>query len=88
MVSVMRQTTVAGELFGQRMREIRIKRGLTQQAIAERADVPQTHVSNIERGFKLPNLLTVVRIAIALECKVTDLTSVFDKADLPSLLPK
>ena len=84
----MRQTSVAGELFGMRMREIRVKRGLTQQAIAERAGIPQTHVSDIELGFKLPNLLTVVRLAIALECKVVELTSVFDKAELASLVPK
>jgi|GEM_PF-276266 len=84
----LRQTTVAGEMFGNRMREIRTKRGLSQQAAAERAGIAQTHVSDIELGFKLPNLLTVVRLAIALECKVVELTSVFDKTDLSSLLQK
>ncbi len=84
----MRQPTVAGELFGQRVRDLRTERGVTQQVIAERADIPQTHLSDIERGFKLPNLLTVVRIAIALDCRVTDLTSAFDSTDLLSLLPK
>lgn len=84
----MRETTVAGELFGKRMREIRLKRGLAQQAVAERAGIAQTHVSDIELGFKLPNLLTVVRLAIALNCKVAELTSVLDKTDLSSLLPK
>lgn len=84
----MRETTVAGELFGKRMREIRLKRGLAQQEVAERAGIAQTHVSDIELGFKLPNLLTVVRLAIALECKVAALTSVFDKTNLSSLIPK
>jgi len=84
----LRETTVAGELFGKRMREIRLKRGLAQQAVAERAGIAQTHVSDIELGFKLPNLLTVVRLAIALNCKVAELTSVLDKTDLSSLLPK
>lgn len=79
---------MAGELFGERMREIRTKRGLAQQAVAERAGIAQTHVSDIELGFKLPNLLTVVRLAIALECRVGELTSAFDKADLSSLVPK
>jgi transcriptional regulator with XRE-family HTH domain len=69
------------------MREIRTKRGLSQQTVAERAGIAQTHVSDIERGFKLPNLLTVVRLAIALECKVVELTSVFDRTELSSLLP-
>jgi transcriptional regulator with XRE-family HTH domain len=84
----LRETTVAGELFGKRMREIRMKRGLSQQTIAERAGIAQTHVSDIELGFKLPNLLTVIRLAIALDCKVVDLTSAFDKTDLLSLVPK
>lgn len=84
----MRQTTVAAELFGTRMREMRLKRGLAQQAVAERAGIAQTHVSDIELGFKLPNLLTVVRLAIALDCRVVELTSVFDKTDLPSLVQK
>ena len=79
---------MAGELFGERMREIRSKRGLTQQEVAERCDIAQTHVSQIELGFKLPNLLTVIRLAIALDCKVSDLASAFDKSDLPALLPK
>jgi transcriptional regulator with XRE-family HTH domain len=70
------------------LRELRLKRGLSQQALAERVGVPQTHVSAMELGVKFPNLLTVLRLAVALDCKVTALTSVFDKADLPSLLPK
>jgi len=61
---------------------------LTQQAVAERSEIPQTHVSDIELGFKLPNLLTVIRIAVALNCKVTDLTAAFDKTDLSALLPE
>jgi transcriptional regulator with XRE-family HTH domain len=81
----LREKTAAGELFGARMREIRTKRGLTQQDVAERADIAQTHVSDIELGFKLPNLLTVVRLAIALECKVVDLAAVLDTTD-PQLL--
>lgn len=79
---------MAGELFGKRMREIRMKRGLAQQAVAERAGIAQTHVSDIELGFKLPNLLTVVRLAIALQCKVAELTSVFDTTNLSSLVSK
>lgn len=79
---------MAGELFGKRMREMRMKRGLAQQAVAERAGIAQTHVSDIELGFKLPNLLTVVRLAIALECKVAELTSVFDQTELSSLVSR
>jgi transcriptional regulator with XRE-family HTH domain len=82
------QKTEAGILFGERLREVREKKGLTQAAVAGAMGVPQTHVSAIERGLMLPNLLTVIRLAIALDCRVSALAAVFDKADLPSLLPK
>lgn len=81
-----RDTTAAGELLGARIREVRTKRGLSQQALAERVGIPQTHVSAIEVGAKFPNLMTVLRFAAALECKVTDLVRVFDKADLATLI--
>jgi transcriptional regulator with XRE-family HTH domain len=83
-----RDTSAAGELLGARIREVRLKRKLSQQALAERVGIPQTHVSAIELGIQFPNLLTVLRLALALQCKVVELTSVFDKTDLASLLPK
>jgi len=83
-----RDTTAAGEIFGARLREVRLKRGLSQIALAERVGIPQPHVSAMESGAKFPNLLTVLRLAVALECKVMQLVGVFDKTDLPSILPK
>ena len=83
-----RDTSEAGELLGARIREVRLKRGLSQQSLAERVGIPQTHVSAMELGIQFPNLLTILRLAVALECKVVELVSVFDKADLPSILPK
>jgi transcriptional regulator with XRE-family HTH domain len=63
-----------------------MKRRLSQQELAERVGIPQPHVSAMESGVKFPNLLTVLRLAAALDCKVTELVRVFDAADLPSLL--
>jgi transcriptional regulator with XRE-family HTH domain len=81
-------TTAAGELLGAQLRQLRTKRGLSQQALAERVGIPQTHVSAIELGLKFPNLLTILRFAVALECKVIDLVGVFDRTNLSELLPK
>ncbi|HSY52243.1 MAG TPA: helix-turn-helix transcriptional regulator [Thermoanaerobaculia bacterium] len=61
-------TVVSGEIFGARLREVRLKRGLSQQALAELVGLPQPHA--MESGAKFPNLLTVLRLAVALECKV------------------
>lgn len=80
--------TTAGEVFGTRLRELRSKRGLTQQGLAELVGIPHTHVSAMERGVKLPTLHTVLRLAVALECKVTALVSGYDRVDVASMLSK
>jgi transcriptional regulator with XRE-family HTH domain len=82
------ELTSAGPLFGERLRDLRKKRGMTQVMLAEATGIPQNHVSSIERGTKVPNLLTLIRLAQALECKVSALVSVFDKEDFAKLLPK
>lgn len=81
-------TTRAGQLLGERLRVLRQKKGVTQVTLAERAGLPQSHISEIERGVMLPNLVTLLRIAAALPCKVSELTSVFDKEEIASLIPK
>jgi len=83
-----KEATPAGLLLGQRVRELRTKRRLTQQGLAETAGIPQTHVSAIELGLMQPNLGTLLRLALALECKVSTLVSVFDKEDLTKLVIK
>jgi transcriptional regulator with XRE-family HTH domain len=75
------------ELFGQRVRELRRKRKLTQATLADRIACSQSHLSTIEWGERVPNLLLMIRLALALDCKVSDLTRVFDRADLRSMLP-
>lgn len=77
-----------GKLFGERLREMRLKRNVTQQALAEAAEMSLTYISNMEHGLKVPSLTTIIRIAIALECKVMDLVGAFDKTDLRVLLSK
>jgi transcriptional regulator with XRE-family HTH domain len=76
-----------GEVFGSRLRELRQKRGLTQVQLAERCGFPQARISELERGGRSPNLTTIVRLAVALGCKLSALVTVFDAEDLESLLP-
>ncbi len=42
----------------------------------------------MERGQKVPSLTTILRLALALNCKATALVSFFDNTDLTSILPK
>jgi transcriptional regulator with XRE-family HTH domain len=60
--------------FGKRLRTIRLERGLTQEQLAERASVHPTFISNVERGYSAPTLVTLVRLARALGVKPGDLT--------------
>ncbi|HEX8408600.1 MAG TPA: helix-turn-helix transcriptional regulator [Thermoanaerobaculia bacterium] len=76
------------QVFGERLRELRDKRGETTRSLAEIAGMSYTYVNDLERGIKTPTLATIVRLAIALRCKVTDLVSAFNKHDLETLIAK
>jgi transcriptional regulator with XRE-family HTH domain len=52
--------------LGERVREQRRSRGLTQEALAEALDLSVAYVSLIERGGRNPPYTTVVAIARAL----------------------
>jgi transcriptional regulator with XRE-family HTH domain len=78
----------AGKVFGERIRELRQKRGLTQVQLAERCGFPQARMSELEKGASAPTLVTIIRLAVALDCKVSALMSPFDRGDLAALLPK
>lgn len=67
-----------GALFGARLREMRIARGLTQPEIAEHVGTSASNISDLERGIKVPTLTTVARLADALDCNVTELVEVLD----------
>ena len=51
---------------------------MTQQELAKRAGIPQSHVSRLERGMHAPTYLTTERIARALKTKPSQLDPGFD----------
>ncbi len=63
----MGMSTEAGEPFGALLRRYRLKAGLTQEALAERAGVSVRNVQNLERGENRPLPDTARRLASALE---------------------
>lgn len=68
-----------GPLFGARLREMRIARGLTQPDVAAHVGTSASNISDLERGIKVPTLTTVARLADALDCQVTELVEVLDR---------
>jgi transcriptional regulator with XRE-family HTH domain len=54
---------VASEKFGQRIKELRVERGLSKDRLAREADMHPTAVKRIECGERDPRLTTIRRIA-------------------------
>ena len=53
--------------LGKRIRESRVKKGYTQQDLADRAEIGVVYISEIERGVKMPSLNIFIKIIDALE---------------------
>lgn len=60
-------------ILGARVKALRTRLGLTQEELAERADMHWTFISGIERGRKDPRVSTLGRIATALGVTPADL---------------
>jgi transcriptional regulator with XRE-family HTH domain len=75
-----------GEVFGQQLRAMRLKRGLSQQTVAERCGSNYPYISELERGLKVPTLTMILRLASALECRMRDLVGIFDTNSPESFL--
>ncbi|WP_285115762.1 helix-turn-helix transcriptional regulator [Leifsonia sp. fls2-241-R2A-40a] len=56
----------AAQVFGRRVREARIALGMSQEDIANLADMHVTNFGRVERGEANSELHTIVRIATAL----------------------
>lgn len=53
--------------IGKRIAKRRKRMNLTQAKVAERAEIGEKYMSNIERAVSIPSTEVVMRIAIALE---------------------
>jgi transcriptional regulator with XRE-family HTH domain len=60
-------------VFGRNVRRQREARNLTQEVLAEKADLHPTYVSGIECGTRNPSLLVVTRLAKGLGTTVSKL---------------
>ena len=52
--------------FGRQLQRLRKERGMSQEALAEEADIHRTFIGHIERGKTNISLLNIVRLAHAL----------------------
>jgi transcriptional regulator with XRE-family HTH domain len=61
------------EIFGQTVRRLRTERGLTQERLAELADLNVSYIGFIERGENVPTLSIVLDLADALGVEPAEL---------------
>ena len=55
-------------MIGKRVRELRIKKGMSQQELGNAIGVTKVSVCGYENGSRLPNLEKLVKLADALGC--------------------
>jgi len=61
--------------FGDRVRELRLSKGLSQEELAFRVNIHRTYIGGIERGERNPSLKNIATIANALGVTLSELFS-------------
>jgi transcriptional regulator with XRE-family HTH domain len=61
--------------LGETLRFLRAEASLTQERLAEEAELSAIFISRIERGIESPSLDSLVKIAKALKVRVRDLVA-------------
>ncbi len=59
--------------FGQSLRAVRERQGMSQAGLAVAAGLHPTHISLLERGLREPRIETVLKLGRALEISTADL---------------
>ncbi|HJZ36881.1 MAG TPA: helix-turn-helix transcriptional regulator [Solirubrobacterales bacterium] len=67
----------ARQVFGDNLRRLRQKAGLSQEALGERAGLHRTHIGYLENGDRLPKLDTIYILAEALDVDAGELLAGF-----------
>ncbi|HUP62686.1 MAG TPA: helix-turn-helix transcriptional regulator [Thermoanaerobaculia bacterium] len=71
-----------GQRFGDTLRRLRKDRGLSQEALAEAANLTADYLGFIERGDNVPTLTVILKLAKALDVDASDLVAEFTRAAL------
>jgi transcriptional regulator with XRE-family HTH domain len=60
-------------LVGENVKRLRIKRGLTQEQLAEKSGFTQQYLSDLEKGKRNPTIVSIYELALALDATHLDL---------------
>ena len=56
-----------------RIKEIRLKRNMSQEELSKLSSVSASYISELESNSKMPTILTLCKLAEALQVEVTEL---------------
>jgi|TARA_B110000240_G_C13509007_1_gene458037 transcriptional regulator with XRE-family HTH domain len=59
--------------FGKRLKELRLQKGLSQEALANIAELDRTYIPSIEKGERNVSITVIEKLAKALGLSMTDL---------------
>lgn len=59
--------------FGQRVKELRTERNLTQQQLADISGLHKNYIGMIERGERNPSLVNIYILAKSIEISISEL---------------
>jgi transcriptional regulator with XRE-family HTH domain len=65
--------------FGAVLKELRKERGLSQQALADYAEMDRAYISQLELGESVPSIITIFKIAEVLKIKPGELVNHIDQ---------
>jgi len=65
--------------FGDRMRELRAREGISQDGLAHSSGIHSTSIGRIERGGREPRLTTILRLAHGLGIEPGELVNRLDR---------
>jgi transcriptional regulator with XRE-family HTH domain len=65
--------------LGRAVREVRARRGFSQEALGFRADLHRNYVGAIERGQINPSFRTLLRVTRGLDMPLSDLIALYER---------
>ena len=65
-------------LFGRRVAQLRIEKGLSQDKLAWEGNMARSFIGEVERGRRNPTLTNICKLADALNVKKSDLFYLID----------
>ena len=65
--------------FGKKLREARLSRNLSQEALGDLAGIHRTYIGSVERGERNPSLEIICRLASVLMVQPSELMPELDR---------